>query len=59
MRRPPQTFALVQLGEMNLVSAGASSTDEKRLSGARKLRKRNKDNVQRATSSYGARSVKL
>ena len=46
---------------MSLVSAGASSTDTKRLSGARKLRKRNKDNVERATStsSYGARSAKL
>ena len=44
---------------MSLVSAGASSTDAKRLSGARKLRKRNKDNVERATSSYGAGSTKL
>ena len=44
---------------MSLVSAGASSTDAKRLSGARKFKKRNKDNVERTTSSFGAGSAKL
>ena len=45
--------------EMSLVSAGASSTDAKRLPVARKLIKRNTYNVERVTSSYGAGSAKL